>query len=824
MEAYDTSWTQKKHANLRDYTNIYVTSNVDDPIGDSIKLGYTSDIEDIVFYKDSETFFHFPLKETTGYDNTFKSIHDTTIINDGATYGSCPYKSDRIYKKLYDYQDTSPYGRSMPTYKDNGKWLCTWLSGDVLSSAKDPPKWMDRWFDPSRLQETEALMADASDSSGSVFDVESELTFDYGAYYKYYRVGEKQIRKIDESIDTGNTMHIRLNDWLDDSRNGKITYLNPSEESFNSYKVCYDFDDNDYAVTFNGKNQLAIIPFDDNAEYKTNKEYSIVYWAKCDDWKNCTSYSIVDNAFVGGWKFGITNRANNSYIFAFGNDANNSLQNGTVLLFNTHGELVTTKAFWKTDDSYNIVDMISDVDLFSYVLTVEEVDGIYNSVIYKIDFNGNRILTLKIENSNLRYLDLSNEENGYRLYAYSADVCYSINRYDFTYDKVGISAVDGTGGKVVGIKDEYFITDKKNIFVADNANDTNDGHRISGTDKKYYVIDDPKDEIISCVCDYNNDVWVLKSDHIEKFGVVYHTYRHEFDFPIKKGIDPVCVDMISRNVNGKNVDYILVSSESKQCIYVYDTSGNAIDQYDTSRFYVVPCNRRRLTIYDWYVRNRSMTNCIYFDVFDANGHHRIKKSLDEVSDREWHQFAAVVRNGSEDGKFVAEFYFDCQKVGEKEMTGILQKTDSGSSVYHSTGYSYDSPIILGGRCGKIFPLAEEARLDNANFAGSLDDFRIYNRAIGQEDLYYIYMSKFMCDDLIWHFQTDRKNFVENIERFYKFKMPGSKSSHYELHLRGYRNIDGTIDEKLKQTLEELIKKALRKLTPVYSSLIKIVWD
>ena len=86
------------------------------------------------------------------------------------------------------------------------------------------------------------------------------------------------------------------------------------------------------------------------------------------------------------------------------------------------------------------------------------------------------------------------------------------------------------------------------------------------------------------------------------------------------------------------------------------------------------------------------------------------------------------------------------------------------------------------------------------------------------------MTKFACVDLIWHFQTDQKNFVENVERFYKFKMPGSKSAHYELHLKGYKNADGTVNERIKTVLESLVKKSLKKLTPAYTSLIKIVWD
>ena len=837
-QPYDTSWTGQKDVNLRNYTNIFVDRNIEDPIGDSIKLGYKSSFDDIVFVKDMYTYFHFPLKKDKDgieKNNKFKDISETTLINDGATFGSAPYKSDRIYKMQYDYPDTSPYGASTPKNYNNGKWLCTWLSGDVLDLTKQPV-WMDRWFDPRKIELTSAEMESGCvHEGGRVYDVPSQMSFDYGCYYRYYRIGEKAIKEIDDSISLGQSLILRLEDWEVESKKatGGITYLNKDENSFNRYRVSNDFDDDDYAVHFNGKNQLAIIPYDDAIGQRTTSEYSIVYWVKCDDWKNCTSYSMVDNMFVGGWKFGITNRADNSFCFFYGNDETNFQQDGTLCVMNPNGDLLSTKNLYKNGKT-TIRDMISDIDLYLYILSYD--DGV--STILKIDFNGNTMAQCKIE-ADLKYLDLSNAENGYVLYAYNYNVggieCYKIDRYLMEYEKENnASIVPYTKNLVVNINDEFFITEKKGVWVADNASDTNDGYVISTENTlpniKVYSIEEDLDGIRGSVVDYDGNFWVLREDVLEKYSVLYHRYQKQLVIKLKKGINPSSVDVISKQRNGKTEDIILVLSSEKQCVYLYTTEGELIDSYNTSTFFVKPCNKRRMTSYDWYVRNKKMTDCVYFDIIDFSDkhHNRIIKPMEEVSDNEWHQVAVVVKpghillndngtvlNNENQNDFHVRFYFDCQEVGFTNLIG---------SNKQSTQYSYDSPIILGGRCGKIFSLMEEAGFSNSSFEGCIDDFRIYNRAITTEDLYYIYMTKFKCDNLIWHFQTDQRNFVENIERFYKFKMPGSKSAHYELHINGYKKSDGTIDESIKKVLENMIHRALKRLAPAYSTMTKIVWD
>ena len=892
MTPYDTSWTGKKDVNLRNYTNIYAARNIDDPLGDSIKLGYISNIDDILFKKDDFTYFHFPLKkieqpdeeespltiedlnnglkpsEKVKIDNRFCGIEETTLINDGATYGSVPYKSDRIYKMRYDYENTSPYGKAQPEVLNNGKWLCSWLSGDVLDKNKKPI-WMDRWFDPSVITEDEAINLTSNRTvfktdSYSVYDTPSTMSFDFGAYYRYWRVGNQTIEGIVDNIGIGGSLRMHYpsgeDTWKTDIASNDMTnrviYTNLDDTSVNNYRVSDDFEEGKYAITFNGKNQYAVIPYRDDIGHVTTDQYSISFWVKNDSWANTTTYSIVDNMYVGGWKFGVTNRSDNLFIYLFGNDKNNRLQDGTSCLFNVNGDLVSTKTYWKNNElngyKADIRDMLVDIDNYCFVL---DYDSVHNATyVRKIDYYGNQLGFVEIP-ADLRYLDMSNENNGYVLYAYNVDktkvTVYEVNRYTLEYKKLSneeehepddpdpimpthppcededvinpiidviIRVIPNSG--IIKIREEYFTFEKNKAVVVDNGNDTIDGVWLDKEQNLKYHSFAKEDDIISVAADYDNNIWVLHSDTIDKYSVVYHTYRLTKRFKIRKDAKATVIDFINKNVNGVNTDYILLISSEKQCVYVYSTDGEIVDSYDSSKFYVKPNNKRYCTVYDWFRRNRYLTNCIYFDVFDSVGHNRVRKYLNECSDREWHLVAATV-GLRYDGKYVARFYFDCQMVGQKVISPVLKKD---KTVESSTTYKFDSPITLGGIGGKIHPIMDEINVVNGSYRGSIDDVRVYERVITAEDLYYIYMLKYTCEDLTWHLKNSDKNYVENIEKFYKFKMPGAKSAQYVLHIKGYKNEKGELDEELKKKLEDMIHKAFKKTTPAYTSLLKIVWE
>ncbi len=74
--------------------------------------------------------------------------------------------------------------------------------------------------------------------------------------------------------------------------------------------------------------------------------------------------------------------------------------------------------------------------------------------------------------------------------------------------------------------------------------------------------------------------------------------------------------------------------------------------------------------------------------------------------------------------------------------------------------------------------------------------------------------------MAWNMPTALTSYIEEIVRFFKFKMPGQKSQFYNIKLIGLQ-ID---DEDVREIIEDIIKEAIQKIAPLYTSLHKIIWD
>jgi hypothetical protein len=63
-------------------------------------------------------------------------------------------------------------------------------------------------------------------------------------------------------------------------------------------------------------------------------------------------------------------------------------------------------------------------------------------------------------------------------------------------------------------------------------------------------------------------------------------------------------------------------------------------------------------------------------------------------------------------------------------------------------------------------------------------------------------------------------FLEEIDRFFKCKIPGNKSQFYNIKIKGL-NIDNI---EVQQMIENIIKDTLPKTEPSYTKNFKIIWE
>ena len=106
------------------------------------------------------------------------------------------------------------------------------------------------------------------------------------------------------------------------------------------------------------------------------------------------------------------------------------------------------------------------------------------------------------------------------------------------------------------------------------------------------------------------------------------------------------------------------------------------------------------------------------------------------------------------------------------------------------------------------------------FKGKIDDLRIYNTVLNNSDIRYIYLNKFDYHQLNWNMATGNQNYLEEVSRFFKFKLPGLKSQYYNIRINGLQ----ISDSNTRIMIESIIKDNLKKIVPSYAELFKIVWE
>jgi hypothetical protein len=224
----------------RQYNKIFSGTNQQGGYN-NILMSYDSYQTEIQLEPDAITYFNTPQDM---YPCDKLNINDSGLIEAGAIGGDTPIVSDKIFKKAADYKYNTPYGA--PSDEETGVWLCSWLKSNIgvtwdedteynedivvnfkgkvyrsidvnkgvqpnkdarvwFESGDSKPIWVDRYYNPAAFSAQEALKVEnqyseyvskyeyiintLSAEDIYVFDKISDLTFEPGCAYAYYRVG-----------------------------------------------------------------------------------------------------------------------------------------------------------------------------------------------------------------------------------------------------------------------------------------------------------------------------------------------------------------------------------------------------------------------------------------------------------------------------------------------------------------------------------------------------------------------------------------------------------------------------------------------------------
>lgn len=743
----------------RDYNKIFVGSNQDEGY-DNPYLGFTSNTKQLILKNDSTTYFHYPSTAP------IIPLSSSGLIEAGSTAGLSPYRSDRIYKKMANYSHNIYWGDSRQ--QQHGVWLCSWLSGNFDSNVT--PVWKDRWYDPgyvSTVWAETAIETTYNNNTLIIWDEDSSITFDPGVWYSYTHIGNVNNQSIINTL-TGNGTALRC-----------LT----SEELY--------FDGNSYSY----------MPY--VSTYKSTNNISHSIWIKINDCNNIKSSNIISNNYRSGWNLSITNNFFTPLVLTY------DTTYGHLLFMNNEGKVYLDRLVPNlTSTTFAEPTSVAiDDKLYTYIL-----DNKYK-ILYKIDYNGD-IIDQVIFNSGdvLKKVLIDKDKN---IIVWKNNTCDYYEPTILNYIKTAAIPV---ASKAINIDLDNNIVNTTGIDICID-NDNNEWTVQNGKLYKESNIILDRNDLISVKCDKNNHLWTI--NNTTEFIKLSSTGSLILSGNI--GIE----NSSNRSfgfTDELNNDYVWFVNPADYIIYKCDTNGSTVDSViltnniDLTKY--LDHNKSSMnfvangdfTNYDWcrkykYIPNNKQ-NVIESQIYIGTSNSLSSMSLyyptSSLVDNEWHHFTTTY---SQSGEF--KLYVD----------SILRNTtivEPNIPIY----YEYENPIIFGSTNGKLTTIDNEIQTNIYKYNGYIKDFRFYDYPINISDISHIYRLQYNFNDIVWNIPTGTQSYIEEVERFFKHKLPGMKSQFYNIRLIGL-NITNI---EIRNMIEGIIKDNLKKIVPAYAELYKIIWE
>jgi len=272
------------------------------------------------------------------------------------------------------------------------------------------------------------------------------------------------------------------------------------------------------------------------------------------------------------------------------------------------------------------------------------------------------------------------------------------------------------------------------------------------------------------------------------------------------------------NLNGNELQqYAFISALSqanKNITYKLDNNGNLISTYYSK---LDGANNTSIT-------QSSFLRYYYDDLFFGNNLNfklKLKNFVDEHDSvtlnlnyplsslaQGYHNFA--IRFNSDSGTFI--LIVDGKIVLEERF---VPKKYKFSNLFYR-------PFLIGSATyANNIPLF--AYLNDASFncrGIKLKNFYLYNKALNYFDILFhnkIYQN---VEDIVFDLPSSKRNYLEEIERYFKFRTPGSKSPIINIVLKN----SGINNQQLKNEIEKRIYKLLQKAAPAYTKVNQFKWS
>jgi hypothetical protein len=808
---------------FRDYRRIYTGGNQIEGYA-NINLGYTSDYSSVITFKGDEfTYFHFPI---TAPEIT---IQNAGLEFAGAFAGVVPEFSDRIYKKLANYEDMVWWGGGEHHGVQDGTWLCAWLSGGDGENSV----WVERYYNPGEISFENALTAESGGvvddiefvpNSEPVQDLVSTMTLEPGAYYRYYHVGNGGFEKILESLKgiTDDNLVIQLSDFTlgnvvnDESSNNNDGFISNYE---NADEVTLDIgfgSEEQSAILLNGNSEVQV---NSSTTLNVEDDKSISSWIYSRNWQNGRSSTLFTNYYKGGDKFEYMNHG--LYYSYMVPNAEFNEERFTVIPSELSGadQLI----------DYNDIDGVPvsvaiDLDGFQWIATYiapTVSNPTKQTLLFKLTSSGKvlesvsinptdfdeEVAQLLIKDDNFGYLvDVTGEAYEFDIH----DIKFTGTTYSIGTDYAYINMsgnFDSVGGNVLDL-DQF---DDGTLCTVQN--DGANGVRLHAGSTiqppfdfqtfKHVVCDDDK-YYFATTYDVSGTLRLYKFNKdddsiVEQSAMIGGSNSINAPFVTKEAIDGV-VSTVIYWVGGNQINKYYINSDGEMELVLNFATDNFIGTVNGD-FSGYKLNKiiNKLNGSKPYLKYSALVG-VPPDARKVV----LTSPAEELSDN-WHYFT-IVKNSDEEN---ITLYID----GETDPSKVLSGVPEG--ILYLTG----SMLNIGGASDGSDPLFELLGLKDRDIDGGVSEFSIFSTVLSDTDVRSLYVSKFTGNDKMeWVVNNGKKDFVEEFQNMFKFKKPGIKSQFFNVIVK---NLDLTDDEKA--VYEAFIRTEIVGLLPANVKMVNVIW-
>lgn len=787
--------------NYRNYVSIF-GGNRQEKGYEKLHLQYEAYSIPYLFKQGKTTWFHMP-QNMHPYSRL--NIQDTRLIDLGAVGGDHPLRSDKVFKKIANYKETSNQGNS--TGEQIGQWLCSWLSAAPTVGTR--PIWVDRYYNPKTDTPFRALSATRSSvtyipsytcysAELGIADVPSSMTFEPGCWYAYSHIGRSDALQNVKALEIFQTQKNltsyqrvngrKLDPYLD--RNNIETFL---------------FDGESYGIINNEALQTPLNTF------------TVSFWASREDWSAPVGYQLAGDYTEYG--MGIFNYELVTPLLFY-------TSNGLINAYNQNLELVDRYEapfnrgehiqYIVRRDPLNAFHIITDqltlAELTLQETIVDGVTGLLTGAIKDVTNDQNNSYILFANNS-LSGINLTSNLS-FRLssnYIVTESGTYQQIRKT---NNSSIVLVDGQQSLVRG-NNIYFLSGGK--------------IRVWGTENKsissYITLSGGN---IDCFnIDKFSNTWVASGSTIKVYG--------QYTAELKTMSLTADSSLSLSNLSIQNITFIEnFNNGSLDSSVIIAASGSQPNKLVLSKLNYNGDIQKQVLIATDSIFNKNVdpSNHIYnysnvYSTVSGNNNYAFKIRLYNQFNTEdleiptaviavadlnpgYHHFSIIVNaiNG------YIKLYLD----------GELYKT----VLFTPKKYAY-TPLLLDdlviGACpfynGSLF----DTFLSNNNPKGlyfcrdlTVQNMYIHNTELNYFDINMLFKEKTPPLDLEWDVPTGRRNFIETVSRYFTQQVPGAKSTLYNIYIN-----DNILDPSCRDFLQTAIIRKIKDIAPAYSKLNKLEW-